>query len=49
MYALLALIDGLYMARFESQCLSNENNVVNFVSRHDIYFSRMSSPIELNA
>ena len=32
-----------------SKCVDSENNTVKFVSRHGVYFSRVSSPIGLNA
>ena len=34
---------------FVTKCVDSENNIVVFVSRHGMYFSRVSSPIGLNA
>ena len=36
-------------AMFVSKCVDSENNAVKFVSGHGVYFSRVSSPIGLNA
>jgi len=47
----LPLRDELFCrtAMFLSKCVLSENSIVNFVSRHGVYFRRMSSPIGLNA
>jgi len=47
----LPLRDELFCrtAMFLSKCLNSENSIVNFVPRHGVYFSRVNSPIGLNA
>jgi len=36
------------MAMFVSKCVYSKSSIVNFVSRHGVYFSVVNSPIELN-
>ena len=47
----LPLRDELFCrtAMFVSKCVTSENGIVNFVSRHGVYFRRVSSPIGHNA
>ena len=46
----LPLRDELFCrtAMFVSKCVTSENSIVNFVSRHGVYFRRVSSPIGRN-
>jgi len=47
----LPLRDELFCrtAMFLSKSVYNENSIVNFISRHGVHFSRVNSPIGLNA